>query len=471
MQQPERMGREPVLKLIVSFALPSIAGMLAGSLYNIVDRMFVGRIVGPEGLAAISVCFPFMLLLLSLCLLFGIGAVPLISQALGEGDRKRAERALGNVVSSVAVIGTLFMIAGMGGMDFLLRLSGADDALLPLAREYMRIILMAVPVGMLAFALNFCVRAEGRPLFAMGTQVVGAVSNILLDALFIWGWGWGVAGAAWGTIISQMVSLLWVSSFYGQGRGCLRIRLRSLRPRLEILKRILALGLSPCLTELSFSLFFVLFNRSMNAYGGPIAVSALGAFLGWDSMLFLPVLGIGEAVQTLFGYNWGARLPGRVLETLKWALILAAGYFVGSALGVYIFVEEMMRFFTTDPALLVLASEGMIIAYSGVVFSGITLIANSFFQGLGRAKLSLLLSLTRQLLMLIPAIFILPRFWGVKGVWACFPVLDMGGGILAFFLLLRYYRILRFDRCESGGTNLENSHWERGSVPEEVAER
>ena len=215
-------------------------------------------------------------------------------------------------------------------------------------------------------------------------------------------------------------------------------------------------------------MFFILFNRSMSTYGGPIAVSALGAFLGWDSLLFLPVIGIGESVQALFGYNWGARLPSRVLEALKWALVLATGYFVGSVLVVRLFVDEMMLFFTKDPELLALASEGMIIAYAGVVFAGIALIANSFFQGLGRARLSLLLSLTRQFLLLIPAILILPRLWGVKGVWACFPALDGGGGILALFLLVRYYKSLGFDRCEGGRASPEN--FDREPVPGKVVE-
>ena len=471
MLRPERMGREPVLKLIVAFALPSIAGMLAGSLYNIVDRMFVGRVVGPEGLAAISVCFPFMLILISLCFLFGIGALPLISRALGERAPERAELVLGNVVSSILILGVALTVFGLLETDSLLRLSGADEKLLPMAREYMRIILMGVPAAMFSFAMNFCVQAEGQPLFAMGTQIVGAVSNTILDALFIWGWGWGIAGAAWGTILSQMLSMLWVSSFYWRRRGCLRIRASCCVPRLDVLERILALGFPPFLTEVSFSVFFILFNRSMNTYGGPIAVSALGAFLGWDSLLFLPVIGVGEAVQAIFGYNWGARLPGRVLEALKWALILATGYFVGSVLVVRLFVHEMLLFFTADPGLLALASEGMGIAYAGSVFSGIALIANSFFQGLGRARLSLLLTLSRQFLMLIPAILILPRFWGVKGVWACFPALDMGGGVLAFFLLLRYYKKLGFDRCDGRGTEPGKSDRERDPVPGEVAER
>lgn len=268
-----------------------------------------------------------------------------------------------------------------------------------------------------------------------------------------------------------MLSVLWVSSFYWRRRGCLRVRASCCVPRFDILKRILALGFPPCLTEVSFSVFFILFNRSMNTYGGPIAVSALGAFLGWDSLLFLPVIGVGEAVQAIFGYNWGARLPGRVLEALKWALILATGYFVGSVLVVRLFVHEMLLFFTADPGLLALASEGMGIAYAGSVFSGIALIANSFFQGLGRARLSLLLTLSRQFLMLIPAIFILPRFWGVKGVWACFPALDMGGGVLAFFLLLRYYKKLGLDRCDGRGTEPGKSDRERDLAPGEVAER
>ena len=196
MLQPQRMGREPMLKLIFSFTLPTIAGMLANALYNIVDRMFVGRLVGTMGLAAISVCFPFMLIFISLCFLFGIGALPLISRALGERNPERAELVLGNVVSSILILSVVLMAFGMLETDSLLRLSGADEKLLPMAREYMRIILMGVPAAMLSFAMNFCVQAEGRPLFAMGTQVIGAISNTILDVLFIWRWGWGIAGAA-----------------------------------------------------------------------------------------------------------------------------------------------------------------------------------------------------------------------------------------------------------------------------------
>ncbi|MDR3265097.1 MAG: MATE family efflux transporter [Synergistaceae bacterium] len=440
MHQPERMGVEPIPKLIVIFALPSIMGMLANALYNIVDRMFVGRLVGPDALAAISICFPFMLFMMALCLLFGVGASPLMTIALGEKDSARAERVMGNAVAAVLTVALAITAAGHLSIDGLLRLGGASEALLPPAREYMRIILWGVPFSVLAFTLNFCIRAEGRPAFAMGTQILGAFGNIVLDALFIGGLRMGIAGAAWGTIISQALAALWASSFYFRRRGVLRFRPANLVPRPALLFRVVSLGLSPCMAELSFTTFFVLFNHALHTYGGDIAVSAMGAFMGWDSLLFLPVIGMGEAVQTLFAYNRGARLFGRVLEALKWALAMASGYFLVSAVTVYFLAEQMLLLFTNDPELLRIAASGARISYAGVQFVGIALIVTSFFQGLGRAAICLTLSLARQLVLLIPSILILPKLFGLTGVWSCFPAVDTGGGLLALLFLFREYR-------------------------------
>ncbi|NLL37740.1 MAG: MATE family efflux transporter [Fretibacterium sp.] len=442
MDSLERMEREPIIKLIISFSLPGVAGTLANSLYNIVDRIFVGKIVGTEGLAAISVCFPIMLLGVSLCLLIGLGSAPLIAIALGEEDRERAERVLGQACGALLLLGGLIFLVGRANLDFVLRLSGAGPAVLPMAREYLRIVLLGFPISLLGFGLNFCLRAEGRPGFAMGTQVLGALVNILLDALFIYKLKMGVIGAAWGTVLAQAVSAAWVFSFYLLRRGILRIRLRAITPDMRLLRRIGALGLSSCLAELSFTLLIVLFNQTLRRYGGDLAVSAIGIFTGWDSLLFLPAIGIGDAVQTLFGYNWGAGRPERVLDSLKWALALTSGYFALSSLGVRLFIDPMMRCFTSDPELLSLAAEGMLISYSAVVFSGIALVTSNFFQGLGKARLSLFLTLHRQFLLLIPPILILPPLLGVRGVWFCFPVVDLGGGVLALFMLVRYCKKL-----------------------------
>ena len=271
MQNPERMGTEPIIKLIAAFGLPSIVGMLANALYNIVDRIFVGRIVGPDGLAAISLGFPFMIFNMAVCLLFGVGASPLIAIALGKNDAEgsgiqRAERILGTALSAVLAAACGIAAFCLWNLDSLLRLSGAGDALLPPAREYLRIILWGVPLSSVAFSLNFCIRAEGRPAFAMGTQTLGALSNIVLDALFIKYMGMGVAGAAWGTIISQGFAAAWVVSFYLRRRGVLRLRVKNLVPRFVTLAHILPLGFASFMTEISFTLFLVLFNRSLTNY-------------------------------------------------------------------------------------------------------------------------------------------------------------------------------------------------------------
>ncbi|MDR2174478.1 MAG: MATE family efflux transporter [Synergistaceae bacterium] len=448
MQRPERMGTEPVLKLIVSFAVPSIAGMLANALYNIVDRIFVGRVVGAEGLAAIGLCFSFMIFNVGLCLLFGVGGATLISIALGENDEERAEKILGTVTAGIFIASLAVAVFCALKLDWILSVSGANETLLPSAREYLRIILLGIPLANMAFTLNFCVRAEGRPTFAMGTQILGALSNIVFDALFIvWG-GMGIAGAAWGTIISQGLSALWIASFYVRRAGVVRFKMKNFLPRPSVLGRVLLLGFSSFLTDMSFTLFMVLFNRALSAHGGSLAVSAFGAFMGWDSLLFMPVIGIGEAVQTLFAYNYGARLMGRILGILKWALILASGYFFSSAVSVYFWAGEMLRLFTTDPDLLALAEQGARISYSGVLLVGIALITVSFFQGMGRARVCLFLNLARQTLFLIPAVWFLPRIFGLTGIWHCFPVMDFASGALALCLLLREYKRLGLKEFE-----------------------
>ncbi|MDR1379111.1 MAG: MATE family efflux transporter [Synergistaceae bacterium] len=455
MHKPERMATEPIPKLILLFALPSIIGMLANALYNIVDRMFVGLYVGPGGLAAISLCFPFMIFNIAICLLLGVGAGPLMSIALGEKDEKRAERILGTAAAGAFIGACVVSLLGSWKIDAILKLVGTSETLFSQAREYMKIILWGIPFANVAFTLNFCIRAEGRPTFAMGTQMVGAFSNIVLDALLIVGMDMGVAGAAWGTIISQGISAAWALSFYLRRLGVLRLNWKHFSP--SLLTQMLPLGFSSFLTEASFTLFSLLFNRALVTHGGDLAVSAMGAFMGWDSLLFLPVIGIGEAAGTLLAYNYGARFMGRILEILKWALGLGSAYFLCSAGSVYLWAEKMLRLFTTDAELLEMASEGARISYAGVLFVGITLISLSFFQGLGKAKICLFLNLTRQFIFLIPAIWFLPKIWGLSGIWYCFPTMDVGGGLVALCFLLRAYRRLGLSRLEPGRKQ-KNSH-------------
>jgi putative MATE family efflux protein len=280
------------------------------------------------------------------------------------------------------------------------------------------------------------IRAQGSPKYAMGALVAGALCNIALDALFIVYFGWGVRGAAIATVLAQFIALIWALSFFVFRIGQLRVHLKNFIPESSIILRIFMLGLSPAITEAAFAFFMLLFNRALALHGGDLAISAMGIFMGWDSLLFLPVIGIGEAVQPIFGYNFGAQLYRRLDSALKTAIALACGYFLCSMFIVLFFTEYMVRMFTYDPELINISVTAMKIGYSGVIFVGITIVANNYLQGIGRAKLSIFLTLCRHLFFLIPSILILPELFGLMGVWACFPVIDLCGGLVSIVLLL-----------------------------------
>ena len=430
------MGTEPIIKLLIKFALPSILGFLAHSLYNLVDRVFVGHYVGPEGLAATSICFPYMLFGFSLSIMPSAGGAALISIAIGERKRQHAERILGNGLFMAFVVSLILSLSGFLYAPSIIRVSGGSGAISKVAEEYFNIIVLGVPFSIFGFALSGYIRAQGFPKFAMGALVTGALCNIALDALFIIYFGLGVRGAAIATVLSQIIAFIWVLSFFIFKTGDLRIYFKNLIPEYSIILRIFMLGLSPAILEFGFAFFMLLFNRALALHGGDLAISALGIFMGWDSLLFLPVLGIGEAVQPLFGYNFGALLFHRVETALKTALALACCYFLCSAFVVRFFAELMVRMFTSNQELISIAVVGMKISYAGVIFVGISIIANSYLQGLGRARLAIFLTLSRHLLFLIPTILILPNYWGVMGVWGSFPVIDLCGGLLSVILLL-----------------------------------
>ena len=430
------MGTEPIIKLIIKFALPSIFGMLAHSLYNIVDRMFMGHYVGTDALGAVSLCFPYMLFSFALSIMPSAGGAALISIALGEQKKQRAEKVLGNGMLMAFAASLILSFIGFFYAPLIIRISGGSGVIAEAAIEYLSIIVFGVPFSTFAFAMNGYIRAQGFPKYAMGALISGALCNIVLDAVFIVHFEWGVRGAAVATVLSQFISLVWALSFFIFRIGELQVHFKNFIPESSIFLRIFLLGLSPAVTESAFAFFMLLLNRAIAFHGGDMAISALGIFMGWDSLLFLPVIGIGEAVQPLFGYNFGAGLYNRVETALKTALTLACGYFLCSALVVCFFTEYMVRIFTYNQELIDISVTGMRISYAGVIFVGITIISNSFLQGIGRAKLSLFLTFCRHLLFLIPSILILPMYWGLKGVWASFPVVDLCGGLLSVGLLL-----------------------------------
>ncbi len=442
--QSHSMGTDSIPRLMIRFSLPAIVGMLANALYNIVDRIFVGQTIGPIGIGAISVAFPFMLLAIAYGLLIGVGGGALISISLGEKRRARAEKIMGNALVFLVGGGLLLSIGGALYSGEILDLTGASVTMMPLAKEYMDIAVWGIFFSLIGFGFNFFIRAEGNPRYAMYTLILGAFANILFDWLFIIGMDMGIRGAAIATVISQALSALWAGAYYVRKMGILRFRLKNLRPDGVVIGRILAVGLAPCLTEVSFTFVLALFNRILRTYGGDLAISAMGIFFSLDSLLFLPVLGLAGGVQPIIGYNYGARDYGRVISSVKVALGMASLFFAVSFLIIMIMPEPMIRIFNSDDAaLLALAVRGLRIGYSGVIFASVSIIASHTFQAIGKAKMGIFLTLSRHFIFIFVPLYFLPPHFGTDGVWMAIPLSDLGGGIMAAWFLKREFRLLR----------------------------
>jgi putative MATE family efflux protein len=291
---------------------------------------------------------------------------------------------------------------------------------------------------------NYFIRAEGRPDHAMFTLIIGAVLNIILDWLFIIVLSMGIAGAALATVIAQMAASLWAASFYFRRRGNVRIYVRSLFPKWEILRRILVIGASPFLMEITFTFILILMNRVISAYGGDLAISAVGIFFSLDSLLFLPVLGIGEGLQPLVGYNYGAKVYARVIHAVKLALWGAIGFFLLSFTIIMVVPEPLVHLFnTTNNELISMTVRGMRLGYMGLPMVAIAIIGSFTLQALGKARESLILNLARQFLFFIPSLVFLPKFIGLDGVWLSLPVADVLGGLLGGIILKREIKKMR----------------------------
>ena len=441
-----KIDQEKMPKLLVYFALPAMVGMIAGAIYNIVDRIFVGQFVGANGLAAITLGFPTMLLMFSFSLLIGVGGSSRVAILRGAKKHRFAEQALAHSLMLLAVVGFGGMALSINGVDVLLKLSGASEEIIPFARNYLRIILIGGPLALMGHGINSLIRACGNPRYAMGTQILGAVSNIFLDALFIMKMGMGIEGAALGTILAQGAATVLGMMYFYSGKSPLRIRLHFIvRPRIKVIKKIFAVGSSPFITELSFVFYTTLMNNMVRKYGGDIGLSAMGVFLSLDSLFFLPAMAIGEAVQPIIGYNYGAGKPKRVIEAIKSGIFIVTLFYLFSFVAAEVFAEPMIRLFNDDPRLLAIGVPGMRIGYVGIIFMGVTIVTNSALLGLGKARQAITLSIFRHAVFLFLPLMILPRFFGLLGVWMSFPVGDIFGCFVALIFLKKLMKWLNSD--------------------------
>jgi putative MATE family efflux protein len=441
-------------KLLFKLTIPAFIGMVVITLYNVVDTIFVGQYVGKLGIAALSIVFPVQMLSMGIGQMMGMGGAALISMSIGRGDKSRAERILGNAITPTIVFSAILMIFGLSNTDFWLRLIGASEDVLPLATEYLQIILIGMFFQTFAMAFNFLIRAEGNVRVPMISMIIGAVLNIILDAVFIIPLGMGVAGAAWATIIAQMVSVAYCVIYYLSGRSFLKIYLKNLLIDWRILGSILAIGVSSFIMMMAGSICAIITNRVLNQYGGDIAVSAYGIINRIVMFALIPGMVIGQGLQPILGFNYGAKRYDRGLHVLRIAIIWAT-VFCGIAFAVlYTFPEFFARIFNGDPELVTLTAYGARRVFIMLPVVGFIMVGSTMFQALGKPIQAFLSSVSRTVLFLIPLVLILPNYWQLDGVWWAFPVTD----ILTFSLVLSLFipQIRQLVKLRKSQPHIEN---------------
>lgn len=456
MDRSAQLGRGSIPRLLLTFSIPAIVGMLANALYNVVDRIIVGQALGSIGIAATTVAFPLMLILLAFGLLIGLGATALISIRLGQQNRPQAELVLGNALTLLVIVHLGIAVVGLFFLDPLLVAFGASKTVLPYARDYLQIILAGAVFQGLGFGLNHLIRGEGNPRIAMLTMLIGAVLNVILDAIFIFAFGWGMRGAALATVLSQAVSAVWVLAYFLRGRSLLRLRAGNLRLRLPICREIFVIGSPPFMLQLSASLLNTILNNQLRIHGGDLAISVMGIIYAVVMMIAMPVFGINQGSQPIIGYNYGAGQYHRVKWTLLRAVTAASGI---TTLGFLATVGVpgwiVLLFNRNDPQLAEMGRHAMRIATILMPIVGFQVVSANYFQAVGKPKEAMFLSLSRPVLLLIPALLILPYFFGLDGVWAAMPAADLGSSILTALWLFRELRHLNRKHADATATATE----------------
>lgn len=437
MDSSKQLRDDKILSLIIRFSIPAIVGMMVNAIYNVVDRIFIGKFVGASAFAGAFLVYPYMLITIAFGMLIGIGATSLVSIRLGEDKKQAAEKVLGNAFSLLIIISVLLTTVTLLFLEPILLAFGASESTLPFAKDYLRIIAFGFPFQLLGFGMNNFIRAEGRPKIAMLTMLLGAVLNIVLDPIFIIVFKLGIKGAAYATVLSQLASAIWVMKYFFGGDSLLKIRRANISLDRALVFSILAFGSAQFSIQLANSGISLLYNRSLGYYGGDMAISSYGIINSLAVMILMPIFGINQGAQPIVGYNFGAKNYTRVKHTLKLAIIGATAI---STLGFLLstFVPELLvSFFSKSAELNKLAVKGIRIFFMVFPIVGFQIVSSNYFQATGKPRKALFLSLSRQVIILIPAIILLPIFFGLDGIWFSAPISDLISSFLTAGLLYK----------------------------------
>ena len=433
---PLALGTERIGKLLMQYAIPAIIAMTASSLYNMVDSIFIGHGVGALAISGLALTFPLMNLAAAFGSLVGVGASTLISVKLGQKDYDTAQRVLGNVLVLNVIIGLLFTVVTLIFLDPILYFFGGSDATVGYARDYMVVILLGNIITHIYLGLNAVLRSAGHPQKAMYATIATVLVNTLLDPLFIYVFDWGIQGAAIATITAQVLALIWQFKLFSNKNELLHFHKGIYRLKKKIVYDSLAIGMSPFLMNLAACFIVILINQGLQKYGGDLAIGAFGIVNRLVFIVVMIVMGLNQGMQPIAGYNYGAQQYLRVRKVLI-VTIVAATFVTTFGFLVWMLMPELaVSIFTTDEELIRLAAKGLRITVVFFPIIGFQMVTSNFFQSIGMASKAIFLSISRQVLILIPCLLILPRYYGQFGVWVSMPVSDISASLIAGSMLV-----------------------------------
>lgn len=447
---PTELGTKKISTLLKMYAVPGIIAMTASSLYNMVDSIYIGHIkdVGSYAISGLAVSFPLMNLASALGTLVGMGAMTMISVMLGQKNYENARKVLANVLSLNLAIGFLFSVAALLFLDPILYFFGASEATLPYARDYMTVILAGNMFTHLYFGFNGIIRTAGKPKVAMGLTLFTVISNAILDPIFIFGLDMGIRGAALATVICQLAALAYTLRFFFDKKNFLHFPRPVFQVNWRIAGQSMAIGMGPFLMNVAACIVAMFINQQLRKYGGDLAIGAYGIANRITFVFAMIVMGLNQGMQPIAGYNYGARQYGRVREVFRlsaaWAVAITTVCFLTCEL----LPELAVGIFTNDPTLKEFATKGLRLMNCAFALVGFSMVTGNFFQSLGMVKTSIFLSLSRQLIFLVPLVYVLPMFMGDAGIWVSFPVSDTLSVIFSAYFIIRLFR--KFDKLKDG---------------------
>ena len=433
MENQEALRNESISKLLVRYSVPAILAMMVTSLYNTVDRAFIGSIenVGALAISGLGITMPLFTILGAFCVAIAVGGSTNVSIKLGEGNKEEAEKVMGSTVALELAVGITMVLVGIFFLDKILYAFGASDQTIKYARDYMSIIFAGAWFNLPGFALNSCIRGEGNPKLAARMMITSCILNLILDPIFIFGFDMGIKGAALGTVICQLFIFTWSTYYFTLGKSNLKLKLKNIRLNNKLIKLILAIAMTPFFMEIAAGSIHLVTNKILKIYGGDLSIGAMTAVTSISLMFLMPIFGLSQGMQTIIAYNHGAKQPKRARQTLLLGILYGTIILTIGFILINLFPKVFVGIFTKDETLMEMAVEGISINLITLPIVGVSVLGSVYFQSVGEAKKSIFLSLLRQVIILIPVIIITPKVYGLKGVWASQPIADF----LAMFIV------------------------------------